>query len=145
MHYDQELGPFDYCSPECRNRDLLPRERERLRKDIETNKTNMVTSLPESSPPPSSRASSSASSASYTPSSKASNSSTSTLSGKVNSCVTATNLDGKKSELALILYYMLFDFATAFAEVMVTIEKLPKEPLGVITAVIPGETGVRFH
>lgn len=36
VHYDRELGPFDYCSPECRDRHLLPKERQELDRDIKT-------------------------------------------------------------------------------------------------------------
>ena len=82
VHYDAELGPFDYCSPECRDRHLLPQEREKLRRDIDENRTKMVTFQP--SPPATSRASSSAS---YSPS------------GKPSTSVTkeTTTADGKKS------------------------------------------------
>ena len=63
VHYDQELGPFDYCSPECRDRHLLPQEQDKLKDDIEGNRKNMVTYLPQSSPPPSGSSNSSKSSA----------------------------------------------------------------------------------
>ena len=43
VHYDYELGPFDYCSPECRDRHLLPLEREKLKKDIEDYSMKMAT------------------------------------------------------------------------------------------------------
>ena len=46
VHYDHELGPFDYCSPECRDRHLLPLEQERLKRDIEKNKEKMTVYLP---------------------------------------------------------------------------------------------------
>jgi hypothetical protein len=105
VHYDPELGPFDYCSPECRDRDLLPRERERLRKEIEANKASMATTViptftPEPSSPSSSRASNSAS---YTPPSSSKDHSSSsapsasTFSGKV--VAAGTTIDGKKSKL----------------------------------------------
>ena len=34
VYYDYELGPFDYCSPECRDRHLLFNDRAALRADI---------------------------------------------------------------------------------------------------------------
>ena len=34
VHYEQAVGVFDYCSPECRNSDLLQRERDRLKEDL---------------------------------------------------------------------------------------------------------------
>ena len=37
VHYDPELGPFDYCSPGCRDVHLLPLEQKRLKDDIEAN------------------------------------------------------------------------------------------------------------
>ena len=105
VHYDRELGPFDYCSPECRNRDLLPRERERLTKEIEAIRASMATTVistftPEPSSPSRSRASNSAS---YIPPSSSkddshsSASSASTFSGKV--VAAGTTIDGKKSKL----------------------------------------------
>ena len=105
MHYDPELGPFDYCSPECRDGDLLPRERERLRKEIEANKASMATTViptftPEPSSPYSSRASNSAS---YTPpsSSKDDSHSSAPSASTFNAKVVAagTTIDGKKSKL----------------------------------------------
>jgi hypothetical protein len=131
VHYDPELGPFDYCSPECRDRDLLPRERERLRKEIEANKASMATTViptftPEPSSPSSSRASNSAS---YTPPSSSKDHSSSsapsasTFSGKV--VAAGTTIDGKK-------------------RVMVTFEKSSNEPLGIITTQLPGEAGFRI-
>lgn len=48
VHYDPELGPFDYCSPGCRDIHLLPRERKKLMEDIEANSKNMSTYLPQS-------------------------------------------------------------------------------------------------
>ena len=65
VHYDQELGPFDYCSPECRDRHLLPKENDRLKEDIEGNRENMITYLPAPSPS-SSRSSSTSAAASKT-------------------------------------------------------------------------------
>lgn len=35
VHYDPEVGAFDYCSPSCRDNHLLPTEVERLKADIE--------------------------------------------------------------------------------------------------------------
>ena len=54
VHYDHELGPFDYCSPECRDRHLLPKEREKLKKDIDNYSRKMATFY---TPPSSSSAS----------------------------------------------------------------------------------------
>ena len=45
VHYDSELGPFDYCSPECRDRHLLPIERRKLEEDIK-NLSKMMADLP---------------------------------------------------------------------------------------------------
>ena len=35
-HYDNAVGYFDYCTPECRNRDLLPKEKKRLEDDLKS-------------------------------------------------------------------------------------------------------------
>ena len=51
VHYDYELGPFDYCSPACRDRHLLPRERERLKKDIEEYSRKIADLPPLDNPP----------------------------------------------------------------------------------------------
>ena len=45
VHYDSELGPFDYCSPECRDRHLLPIERRKLEEDIK-NLSKKMADLP---------------------------------------------------------------------------------------------------
>ena len=45
VHYDSELGPFDYCSPECRDQHLLPIEREKLKADI-AKFSSEISSLP---------------------------------------------------------------------------------------------------
>jgi hypothetical protein len=89
VHYDHELGPFDYCSPECRDRHLLPSEREKLKKDVEDYSMKMATYYPPSS----------------------------------SSASAATDDDDK---------------------ILLTIEKRPKEQLGIITADIRGERGLRI-
>lgn len=101
VHYDPELGPFDYCSPGCRDIHLLPRERKKLMEDIEANSKNMSTYLPQSTH--------------ITPSS--SSSSVSTSSG--------ASASAKKENIVLI-------------------DKKPKENLGIITAQIPDEPGLRI-
>jgi hypothetical protein len=90
VHYDHELGPFDYCSPECRDRHLLPSEHGKLKKDIEDYSMKMATYYPPSS-----------------------------------SSASAATDNSKK-------------------EIMPTIEKKPKEQLGIITAQIRGERGLRI-
>ena len=35
-YFDNAVGFFDYCTPECRNRDLLPKERKRLEDDLKS-------------------------------------------------------------------------------------------------------------
>ena len=48
-HYDHELGPFDYCTPQCRDRHLLPQERMKLREEISENTAKMmISNLPPS-------------------------------------------------------------------------------------------------
>lgn len=51
VHYDPELGPFDYCSPACRDRHLLPQERERLKKDIKEYSRKIADLPPLENPP----------------------------------------------------------------------------------------------
>ena len=45
VHYDDVLGPFDYCSPECRDRHLLPMEQRKLKEDI-ANFSKTIATLP---------------------------------------------------------------------------------------------------
>ena len=51
VHYDAELGPFDYCSPGCRDRHLLPLERAQLKRDIEENSRKIATFVQQYVPP----------------------------------------------------------------------------------------------
>ena len=47
VHYDynlpKHLPAFKYCSPECRDRDLLPMERRKLKKDLDELKETLQT------------------------------------------------------------------------------------------------------
>ena len=43
VHYDNVLGPFDYCSPECRDSHLLPIEQQKLKGDIASFSKNIAT------------------------------------------------------------------------------------------------------
>ena len=118
VHYDQELGPFDYCSPECRDRHLLPKEKDRLKEDIEVNRENMITYLPAPS-------------------------SSSSRSTSTSAAASKTSTDGKNSKFSYIIvthYSVLF----IIKELMETIVKEPKEKLGILIANIPGDNGVCF-
>ena len=35
VHWEPDVGSFDYCSPECRNKHLLPIQKARLSSDLE--------------------------------------------------------------------------------------------------------------
>ena len=35
VHIDPSYGPFDYCSPQCRDAHLLPSDRDKLQKEID--------------------------------------------------------------------------------------------------------------
>ena len=51
VHYDPELGPFDYCSPPCRDRHILPQVQKKLREHSSENTAKMITYMsPPSSP-----------------------------------------------------------------------------------------------
>ena len=45
-HFDEWVGVFKYCSPECRDRDLLHKEQYRLQKDLETFEEEVKQSAP---------------------------------------------------------------------------------------------------
>ena len=93
VHYDQELGPFDYCTPQCRDIHLLPIERARLKQDIEKNSKN-ITAFLQTQPSPRPSSPLSDTSDRITRSSAAS-----AASAKGSSSVTSstTTSDGKKS------------------------------------------------
>jgi hypothetical protein len=107
-HYDSELGPFDYCTPQCRDRHLLPQEQKRLREEISENTAKMMIS----NFPPSPH----------------------TVLGTANSPTCSNTVPSYDSVVVPL----------ADEKKMVTISKRPKEPLGIIAAQIPNETGLRI-
>ena len=149
VHYDSELGPFDYCSPECRDRHLLPLEQERLRSDIKKNSEKMAVCLPSTSTP---------SAATGTATAVTDEGEKSklcfqpihihvcvfTLAEKMAGTATAVTDEGKKSKLCFSQYIIMCVCVFTLAEKMVTIEKRRGETLGIITAKLPGEAGVCF-